>query len=374
MALSLDGNTLVVSAPFENAHGAFYVYTRRESKWLAFGHKLIKPNDQGGNQYFAEKVVISDDGMTIVASCSNHPVTCTGAFVYRRTSNGFVFAQELHSDDVLSTPQAHDVAISGDGNTICVRPTRTTFAIVWKRSRGSWTQFQVLPAPQASFGDYCALSKDASTIIVGTHFESAPSSSAFVYTFVNTLYDRNPSILSLLPQSTSIILSRNGRKLVVGSNAIKGGVGGAACYTRPSASSEWRQVGGIINTTDYQGTQPLEGSALALSDDNSLLAMGGPGDGNLDGSLWMFGSLASTRCAVASNDSATACASKIAYCDQRGIFMKWSVCGGCMCAASCAHTCQSGCQQDVDCRWNRRTRKCVQKRVGAAPTTNAFCR
>ncbi|MBX2846059.1 MAG: T9SS type A sorting domain-containing protein [Saprospiraceae bacterium] len=211
VALNADGTKLAVGSPLycdgDAAMGCdgpanvgrVYVFNYNGASWDL--EQEFSPITTVTNFNTGFSLDISDDGNTIVAGApgwsnfSANPVFTIGggaAFVY--TNNGGTWQEEqlLFSSDVANSDRfGHDVAISGDGNTIISGATddgggateKMGSAYIFRKSGGVWTEEQKLTASDGAggheFGISVDLSDDGNTAIVG-----APGNNkAYIFTF-----------------------------------------------------------------------------------------------------------------------------------------------------------------------------------------------
>lgn len=122
VAVSADGNTALVGAPFDNiSTGAVWVFTRNASVWSPQGR--IIGNGGVGIANFGRSVALSANGDTTIigGNMDNSGVGAAWPFVRR---NGLWFQQGARLVGTgfvgTQTHQGTSVAISGDGNTALV--------------------------------------------------------------------------------------------------------------------------------------------------------------------------------------------------------------------------------------------------------------
>jgi hypothetical protein len=160
IALSGDGSTMVVGAPFESggaagingnqrdnsmyAAGAVYVYVRQGDSWVQQAY--VKASNPGQSDHFGSSVALSRDGNTMAVAAHWEASAATGVngnqsdnslpqagavYVYTRT--GTTWTQQAYikasntgrpgkgGDDVGDGDQfGYAIALSGDGNTLAV--------------------------------------------------------------------------------------------------------------------------------------------------------------------------------------------------------------------------------------------------------------
>jgi len=154
-ALSSDGNTLAVGAPFEDSDatgiggadndnaansGAVYVFTRSGTAWTQQAY--VKASNTGAGDYFGYAVALSADGNTLAVGASGEDSDATG--------------------------------IGGANND---NATSSGAAYVFVRAGGAWTQQSYVKAPNTGagylFGNALALPDDGGTLAVAAYFESS---------------------------------------------------------------------------------------------------------------------------------------------------------------------------------------------------------
>jgi hypothetical protein len=228
VALSSDGNTLVVGAVGEASSGvesddslpvagAVYVYVRSGGTWAEQAY--LKAPHPHQNDRFGISLAISGDGNRLLigangdASCStgvdsdDTPGTCAGsgaAYIFERAGATWSFAHYLKPSNTTITstfPRAFgfELAISSDGSTVAVGGTgdasdttgidgdQTSITAqlsgavyVFSGPSGTWLQEAYIKASNAEqndgFGRSVALSQTGDTMVVGAPGESGGSS------------------------------------------------------------------------------------------------------------------------------------------------------------------------------------------------------
>jgi len=222
VALSADGNTLAVSAPYEDSaatgingnqadnsmlnSGAVYVFARTGSAWSQQAY--IKASNTGeadeGDQ-FGYSIGLTADGNNLVVGAIGEDSAATGvdgnqkdnaaqgagaAYVFSRS--GSTWSQQAYLKAANAGANflfGYSVAFSGDGSTIAVgsfdeggssreingpydrRAAGTGAVYVFTRSGASWSQQAYLKAKegdrQDSMGCWVAISDDGNTVAAG---------------------------------------------------------------------------------------------------------------------------------------------------------------------------------------------------------------
>ncbi len=293
VALSDNGDTLIVGASGEASAtkgiggnqsdnsaqqaGAAYVFTRSGTTWSQDAY--VKASNTRPNALFGETVTVSGDGATFAVSS------------YAESSGS--------------------AGINGNQNDTSQSYSGAVY--VFQRSGGSWVQQAYIkasnPRANAGFGYALALSGDGTTLGVGAYAEpsaangingnqsdtSAPSSgAAYIYTrnggswgqqaYVKASNTRTNAIFGY-----SIALSTNGNTLAVGAYGEASGARGVngnqndtsqsysgAVYVYARGGNAWTQEA-YVKASNTR-TSALFGSAVGLSGDGTILAVGSYGE------------------------------------------------------------------------------------------------
>ncbi len=214
IALSADGNTLAVSAPYEDSaatgingnqadnsveqSGAAYVFTRTGGTWSQQAY--IKASNAGGKfDEFGYSITLSDDGTTLAVGAIGEAGSATGingnqadksadssGAVYVFTRSGGTWSQQAYvksSNTARNVLFGYSVALNGNASTLAVGEydaDRGKGAIyVFTRGAGTWSQQARLQASNAEPGDSLgyalAISDDGNTIAAGAADEDCPA-------------------------------------------------------------------------------------------------------------------------------------------------------------------------------------------------------
>jgi hypothetical protein len=304
IALSGDGQTLAVGDPNDNlgtpgintipvdvleadASGAVFIYVNNNGEWQIQAH--IKASYVDSGNHFGASVKLSKDGNTLIVGSpyqsieaphqnndetSNSVQRAGAVYVYNR--EGTVWTQQyiLESTD----PRESDLfgmtlALSGNGNVICVRDTRNIH--LYRRNDIGWTienSNNVRYQPSELWLDgSVALSNDGQILAVGAPYENYLHSPeevieragmVIIYTYVDGYYwSEYARIAAVNPDSfdlfgSAVSLSDNGNILAVGAagdDSESKGFGGdatdntsessGAVYIFENQNDNWNQIG-----------------------------------------------------------------------------------------------------------------------------------
>ncbi len=302
VALSADGNTALFGADDDNEEmGAVWVYVRSGGVWTQQGSKLV---GTGGVEivYQGSAVSLSSDGNTALEGGPNDSVGIGAAWVFVRSGGKWtqqgsklVAAGESGEGNV-----GHSVSLSGDGNTALLTAPFDAGgaggAWVFVRSGNAWTQVgsKIIgtdAAGAASQGVSGSLSADGSTAIIGGANDKQGAGAAWVFVRNGSAWtQQGPKLVGTgaagaALQGSSVSITSDGNTAVVGGPGDNDGVGAVWVFTR--SNGLWTQSGGKIVGTGAADTS-RQGKAVAISSDGSTIVVGGLGDSAGTGAVWMF--------------------------------------------------------------------------------------
>lgn len=237
LAVSTDGNTLVVGAPHESSNargvngngadnslynsGAVYVFVKRNGAWAQQAY--VKASNPGQSNLFGMNVAVSADGNTMAVAAPWEASAATGingnqndtsmpqagaVYVFVRsgdtwTQQAYVKASNTGHPANPDDPTADgdqfgsSIALSGDGNTLAVgaitedsnaqgingnaadnSAQSAGAAYVFSRNGSAWTQQAYVKGSNTEaadlFGYRVALNDDGNTLVVAGYDEDGP--------------------------------------------------------------------------------------------------------------------------------------------------------------------------------------------------------
>jgi hypothetical protein len=224
IAISADGNTVVVGAYFEdgggqgvNANGAdnaipqagaAYVFVRRGTSWTQQAYlKASNPGDMEDGDTFGYSVAISGDGNTVAVGAPSEDSNASGingnqadnstpgagaVYVFTRAGDAWTQHAYVKSDSPAQFKGGdlfgYSVALNGDGMVLAVgsydegsgtgingefnnKLGGSGAGFVYRRSGNTWTRDGFLKAKEAdrndSMGNAIAISDDGNTVVIG---------------------------------------------------------------------------------------------------------------------------------------------------------------------------------------------------------------
>jgi hypothetical protein len=293
MALSADGGTALIGAPFKNSQGVVYVFTRSGSTWLQL-QELTAPV---GATSFGWSVALSADGSTALIGAPSN-TSQTDAYVFTLSGSTWSQQQVLEASVIVANYNfGLSVALSADGSTALIGAASTVgnpfsgAAYVFTRSGTTWSLLQELTASDAAAGDVfgasVALSADGDTALIGAPFKNSQGV-AYVFTLSGSTWSQ----LQELTASDgaigdefgfSVALSADG-STAVSSAPFKNRFQGAAYVFTPSGST-WSQKQEL--TASDGVTYDFFAQYVALSSDGGTAFIGAP-QHNFTGTVYVF--------------------------------------------------------------------------------------
>ena len=136
-------------------------------------------------------------------------------------------------------------------------------------------------------------SADGSIAIVGGPFDDSNSGAAWVFVCSGAVWTQQGAklagagVVGKARQGTSVALSADGSTAILGGVEDNSYTGAAWVFTRSNGT--WTQQGGkLVGTGATPADSTFFGSSVALSADGNTALIGGSGDNNDNGAMWVF--------------------------------------------------------------------------------------
>ena len=195
VALSADGNTLIVGATYDDVggttnQGSATVFTRSGNTWSE--QATLTQSDGADSDVFGTSVALSDNGNVALVGTPQDDPTGNGtgsATVFTRSGNTWTQQQTFYKADgglygYFGQQFGYSVALSADGSKALIgapthcggdpgvcEGTAQGSATVFTSSGGTWTEQELIRQtdgePGDNFGKSVALSDDGETAIIG---------------------------------------------------------------------------------------------------------------------------------------------------------------------------------------------------------------
>ena len=314
VAVSQDGNSVLVGGPGEGAAGAAWVFVNVGGVWTQQGGKLAPNNaslpSPSGSPLFGDAVALSADGnVALIGAPFDQNAGPTvpeagAAWVFFRSGSSWSQGPKLIPNNPVVIPNDHgslfgsSVALSGDGNTAVIGGWGDNgFAgAAWVFTTGG-TQLQKLNPPGdatafPAFAKALALSEDGSTAVIagpdqGAVWAYTRSGGTYVQQS-NKLTPRDGNANGGSSFGSAVALSANGNTTLIGGSSDSNQNGAAWVFTRSGTS--WAQQGPKLQPSDETNAPSGGGfgTSVALSADGNSALIGAPSDFGSNGAAWMF--------------------------------------------------------------------------------------
>lgn len=265
VALSHDGATALMTMRDDDAdHGVGYVFVQRGATWIEQASLLPPEPPVGAGFGGSEGAALSADGNTAVISASlddelGQDAGAAHVFVRKPDTSEWTYQDKLiASDGHEGVCFGTSVAISGDGNIVVAGAhqdnvaTGAAYVFIRDPKTSRWTEQIKLTAsdaePIALFGSSVAISADGDTILVGADYDDEQAVGAgAAYVFVRdgnnwleqaklTAFDGS----AIDRFGSSVALSADGNRAVIGALHATSGLGAAYFFTRNGRT--WTQT------------------------------------------------------------------------------------------------------------------------------------
>ena len=259
-------------------------------------------------------ITVSNTGETLVgmvmpgAATGTVGVTTPGGSaissgIFTAQNTPFPIAQQgtklTASNDLLTPGKGWSVALSADGTTALVggyydnNGAGATW--VYTRTGNTWTQQNKLIGTgntgNAWQGFSVALSADGNTAIVGGVIDASNKGAVWIFTRSGSTWAQQGTKLVTSDEvgntwfGKSVSLSADGNTALVGGYLDNTNAGAAWIFTR--SGTTWTQDGTKLVGTGAVGAAN-QGTAVSLSADGTIAAIGGSADDSNKGATWIF--------------------------------------------------------------------------------------
>ncbi len=304
VAISADGNTAIVGAFNDNnLAGAAWVYKRNGNVWTQEGNKLI---GTGGSTTAQQgwAVAINADGNTAVVAGYNDKGGVGAAWVFTRNNGAWLQEGEklvgTGIQGLGNAQQGYSVSISADGNTMIMGGNGDNFlmgaAWVFTRNNGIWKQqgnklVGTGAIGNARQGQSVSISADGKTAIVGGFNDNGGVGAIWVYTLINGAWIQQGNKLigtgaiGNAQQGNAVAINADGNSIIVGGVGDRNGTGAVWMYTR--SGGVWTEQGTKLLPSDTAGISAI-GQSVSISADGTTAMIGGSNDNGNTGAIWAF--------------------------------------------------------------------------------------
>jgi FG-GAP repeat len=285
VALSADGQTLVIGAPYSDQNGrkssgSVQVYRQIAGQWQPIGQPITGPN---ALDFLGWAVAIAHDGRTIGIGIPGQTHQSGAVKIYRNVDDQWLPVGE---PIVGTTPLSRcgaAIALSANGQIIAIgtpmqpRNDQPHGQVqVYQYQADRW---QPIGAPlfgstaYSNFGSAIALSGDGRSLAISAPAEHSlngrSSGSVTLYQYVEPNWVATVGWIGRTSQEwlgSGLALSHDGQTIAIGATGTQNQQGSIRLYQHQAG--EWLQHGSIAGTIDGEGW----GHTVALSGDGQTLA------------------------------------------------------------------------------------------------------
>lgn len=307
ISMSGDGTRIVVGAPYaadldgNSGGGKAYVYLRTGTTWSQETVNAFGGSNRVADKHFGYSVSISSDGHRIAIGAPGYKEgfnSWPGAVhIFFRSGSWTEEAFLLASDRVSNDKFGYSVTISSGGELVYVgSPDATNGGAVYAFTRPNsiWIQKAKLLASDRVNGDVfgrsLACGDNGRYAIIGADGRDSGgitnSGAAYIFYTTDNVNWSQQRILTASDKDTedafgySVSITEAGDKCIVGAyvakpDTIQQAVGALYLYVRTGTT--WSQVARIIGSDSNLGNSLLLGTSVAISNDGTRIASGGPG-------------------------------------------------------------------------------------------------
>ena len=310
-SLNFNGSIAVIGGYYDNAGvGAAWVFTRNARGWYQQGSKYVGVLYTGRYVYQGFSTSIASAAANTFVT-GGHYNSGGGAFwIFSKSGSGWAQngGKMIGSGGSSDAHQGCGVSVSADATTVAVGGNKQTGGgAVWVFTRDATLQYQqqgsMFTASPASsgFGTSVALSADGNALAVGADNDS--NSIGAMHAFTRTggawaqlgvkhvgsgkmVTEDDPFVY----EGGSISISANGNVIAVGGYGDNNFIGAVWVWTRNSTCPFFCQYGDKWVGSGYSGMDIHQGAvnSLSLSSDASMFLVGGYGDNSNTGAFWAF--------------------------------------------------------------------------------------
>jgi hypothetical protein len=277
VALSSDGETLAVGAPYENGRaGAVYVFVKTSGGWT-LNHKFSDGLSLSANDMFGYSLSLSEYGETLAVGAPYNPSLISAAprnvYIFSKTSGGWGAPVNVSGPNSFG----HSVSLSDDGTRLAVGANKENSkdgAAYLCSSASSWTCSRTSGVSGSSeeFGYSVSLSGDGSYLAVGAPKNNSGAGAAYVLSESNS-WGKVPVDITPYAESGAyfgrvVSLSNNGQTLAVGADRENSFSGAVYVFSGGVWSSPQKVFASNGESNDSFGY------SVSLSGDGNTLVVG----------------------------------------------------------------------------------------------------
>jgi hypothetical protein len=306
VSLSSDGSLLAVGGPGDNSNvGATWVFRRYGSTWEQMADMPLKGAGSVGASQQGWSVSLSSNGTVLAVGGPGNNGGIGATWVFKQSGGAWVemAGVPLVGRGAQGTPaQGYSVCLAPEGDVLAVggphANLRVGAAWIFRYNGSAWVELAG-PLVGTGFsgdsyqGNSVSLSSNGTVLAVGGPQNRDDVGATWVFRRHGNawaemagmpLVGGNTTVRA--NQGTAVSLSSDGAVLAIGGPS-NDHLPGAAWVFRFDGSA-WLEEGGMPLVGTGHSSATNQGFSVSLSSDGSTLAVGGPGNNNYVGAVWAF--------------------------------------------------------------------------------------
>jgi len=306
VSLSSDGSVVAIGAPKnDNENGGYAgqvrIYENISGTWTQIGSDI---DGEVNGDYSGSSVSLSSDGsiVAIGARYNNGNASASGHVRIYQNIDG-TWTQIGADIDGKSADDyfGSSVSLSSDGSIIAIGATDYEgfggpgYVQIYENISGTWTQIGSDIEGEASgdgSGGSVSLNADGSIIAIGAGLNDGGgnySGHVRIYQYIEGIWTQVGSDIDGESEGdlfANVSLSKDGSIVAIGGRGCDvNGIGSGQVKVYKNIEGEWNQIGFAING---QAAFEYTGTAVSLSHDGSVLAIGSDGANSLSGKVSVY--------------------------------------------------------------------------------------
>lgn len=294
-AVAIDGDTLVVGAPFDEMIGAAYVFVRSGTTWSQ--EAKLTSDDREGSDFFGSSVGISGDTALVGAPFDDDRGGMSGsAYVFTRSGTTWTQRAKLTASDGGAEDQFGELVLRGDTALIGApgHAGNRGAAYVFVGSGSSWSEQAKLEASDGRADDYfgarVGLDGDRALIGAFSHDDAGVIESGAAYVFVRsgTAWSQEaklvPSDVATEDEFGRAVALAGDTVMVSSFHDDDLGLDSGSAYVFRRDGSTWSEEAKL--TSAPNGEADAFGSSVTIAGD--LAVVGSDADDAARGSVYVF--------------------------------------------------------------------------------------
>lgn len=294
ISINYDGSIIIIGSnkPAEQYAGAVYVFERNGLSWIQT-QKLVA-SDRESYDIFSISSAISNDGSTIVVGAPYEDPNGVGGagsvYVFEKTGPEWTQIQKM-TGNFTGGAFGISVSLSEDETTMAIGASSEDIGkgavYVYQKSGSVWTKIQRLVPSDINnydtFGNKCSINSDGSVIVASAQSHTVSgykqAGAAYVFEKQESTWVETQQITESEPKqgnyfAENISMSKNGTTIALSSaNEDPEGIIDAGCvYLFQKINSTWTQVQ-KLTASDKEAYDKF-GRSIYVNSDASIVAIG----------------------------------------------------------------------------------------------------